>query len=98
MRSTLLIYYSTNFIGFLSTSLFSVDEHINDKRCSNSFQKRILPRKNCGINDEAMGLEIMVWVYVKNWKGDGHMEHTKMKKWSIAQIHREPTSYAEAVI
>jgi hypothetical protein len=62
------------------------------------FKKGTYLGKTGWIDNDALGLNAMVWVYVDNWKGDGRMKHTKVKKSSIAQMHREPTSYAEAVI
>jgi hypothetical protein len=51
------------------------------------------------IDADAKVLDTMVWVYVDNWNGDGRsIKHTKVKKSSISQKDREPTTYAEAVI
>jgi hypothetical protein len=61
------------------------------------FKKGIYKGKTGSIDNDAEGLDTMIWVYVDNWKGR-HTKHTKVKKSSIAQVHVEATSYAEAVI
>jgi hypothetical protein len=62
------------------------------------FKKGTYLGKTGWIDDDAELIATMVWVYVDNWKGDGRIKHTKVKKSSIAQMHGQPTSYAEAVI
>jgi hypothetical protein len=62
------------------------------------FQRGTYLGKTGWIDNDGTKLDTMVWVYVDNWKGDGRMKHTKVKKSSLAKKHLVPSSYAEAVM